>query len=218
MANDIQMSQWVSGSRRLPWAPEPKQKVQFPADQSVQKAGTGQKWGSKGRAPIADTTFAHCISAAIGSAAAKTETSSSPPSNQSVAASLIPPGRTQSKVAAEPTPERFDIIQPLKLPADDWRTLNLPAASDRVVGQQGADGESLAGWRVYFMTHQPGEWWLNEGARAKFAEIYGERALVTLDYTCTVPENVLDPMWVTNLPLDEDGRPLPRNYEVPVMT
>jgi hypothetical protein len=61
---------------------------------------------------------------------------------------------------------------------------------------------------IEFKTHAPGEWIRNDAMRAKFAEIYGEKALVTLDWTGTVPDNV-DPTWVTNVEVDETGRPLP---------
>jgi hypothetical protein len=64
------------------------------------------------------------------------------------------------------------------------------------------------GMSVYFRTHQPGEWMYNPAARAAFAELYGAKALVTLDWTGTVPDNV-DPMWVTKVPVDATGRPLP---------
>jgi hypothetical protein len=63
-------------------------------------------------------------------------------------------------------------------------------------------------WRDYFMTHQPGEWWKDEQTRQIFASMYGSKALVTLDYTGTVPENE-DAKWVTNVPLDAEGKPFP---------
>jgi hypothetical protein len=62
--------------------------------------------------------------------------------------------------------------------------------------------------RTYFMTHQPADWMYNEKARAEFAKIYGEKALVTLDWDGTVPENN-DPVWVTKRPIGPDGIPLP---------
>jgi hypothetical protein len=49
---------------------------------------------------------------------------------------------------------------------------------------------------VYFMTHAPGEWMRDAGARAEFVKIYGATALVTVDHHGTVPRN-MDPVWVT---------------------
>lgn len=63
-------------------------------------------------------------------------------------------------------------------------------------------------WRDYFMTHQPGEWWQDAATREIFAGLYGSKALVTLDYTGTVPENE-DAKWVTSVPLDAAGKPFP---------
>lgn len=70
--------------------------------------------------------------------------------------------------------------------------------------------------RQYFYTHQPGEWWNDPGLRALFAETYGDKALVTLDYTGTVPENQ-DPEWVTHVPLDASGRPFPKVWTLPLI-
>ena len=64
------------------------------------------------------------------------------------------------------------------------------------------------GWEAYFITHAPGEWFRNAESRAAFAEIYGEKALVTLDWTLTVPVN-RDPTWVTKVELDDTGKPIP---------
>jgi hypothetical protein len=71
------------------------------------------------------------------------------------------------------------------------------------------DVPATSEWHAYFLTHAPGEWWKNQNARAKFAEIYSETALVTLDWLGTVPEN-MDPTWVTKWPVDATGKPLPR--------
>jgi hypothetical protein len=49
---------------------------------------------------------------------------------------------------------------------------------------------------VYFMTHAPGEWMRDAGARAEFVKIYGAAALVAVDRHGTVPRN-MDPVWVT---------------------
>jgi hypothetical protein len=65
------------------------------------------------------------------------------------------------------------------------------------------------GWRDYFRTHQPAEWWKDPATREIFAQIYGAKALVTLDYTCTVPENTQS-VWVTHVPVDASGRPYPK--------
>ena len=86
---------------------------------------------------------------------------------------------------------------------------------DNPEGRIAVTGEKAAGtpfdeWRSYFLTHAPGQWWFNPVARARFAEIYGDRALVTLDYTGTIPENI-DPNFVTNAPLDSAGKPFPRS-------
>jgi hypothetical protein len=62
--------------------------------------------------------------------------------------------------------------------------------------------------RVYFKTHQPGEWMYDPRTRAAFAEIYGEKALVTLDWLGTIPEND-DPIWQTRQAVDGNGVPLP---------
>lgn len=67
------------------------------------------------------------------------------------------------------------------------------------------------GWRDYFRTHQPAEWWKDPATRKIFAQIYGGKALVTLDWTCTVPENT-DPKWVTHMQLDASGRPIPKVF------
>ena len=64
-------------------------------------------------------------------------------------------------------------------------------------------------WRDYFCTHQPHEWCNDSTARQHFAQIYGDKALVTLDYTGTVPENV-ESVWVTHVPLDASGKPIPK--------
>ena len=71
--------------------------------------------------------------------------------------------------------------------------------------------------RAYFMTHQPAEWMENDRARTEFAKIYGEEALVTLDWDGTVPENV-DSIWVTKRPIGPDGRPLPNNITSSTLT
>ena len=63
------------------------------------------------------------------------------------------------------------------------------------------------GWEAYFITHAPSEWFRNAESRAAFAEIYGEKALVTLDWTLTVPVNS-DPTWVTKVEVDETGIPI----------
>jgi len=55
---------------------------------------------------------------------------------------------------------------------------------------------------VYFMTHAPGEWMRDAGARAEFVKIYGADALVTVDRHGTVPRN-MDPVWVTK-PVNAD--------------
>ena len=65
------------------------------------------------------------------------------------------------------------------------------------------------GWRDYFRTHQPAEWWKDPDTRKIFAQIYGDKALVTLDWTCTVPENTQS-VWVTHVPVDASGRPFPK--------
>jgi hypothetical protein len=62
-------------------------------------------------------------------------------------------------------------------------------------------------WKDYFCTHQPLEWSNNPVAREHFAAIYGDKALVTLDYTGTVPENV-ESVWVTHVPVDASGKPI----------
>ncbi len=63
-------------------------------------------------------------------------------------------------------------------------------------------------WEDFFLTHQPADWMRSDAARQEFAKIYGNQALVTLDYDGTVPRNV-DPTWVTTRPVDSSGRPLP---------
>ncbi len=67
----------------------------------------------------------------------------------------------------------------------------------------------LSGMRAYFYTHQPGEWMFNSVLRQEFAKIYGQKALVTADWTFTVPENVSSE-WVTTREVDETGRPFQR--------
>ena len=47
----------------------------------------------------------------------------------------------------------------------------------------------------YFKTHQPADWWNDDEARKKFAEIWGEAALGPLDNLGVVPEN-MDGVWV----------------------
>ncbi len=79
------------------------------------------------------------------------------------------------------------------------------AAETRQVLDVGGDSE----WAVYFSTHAPGEWASNPAARTKFVETYSEAALVTLDWTGTVPAN-MDLNWVTSCPVDSTGKPLPR--------
>jgi hypothetical protein len=64
------------------------------------------------------------------------------------------------------------------------------------------------GWEAYFISHAPGEWFRDAESRAAFAEIYGEKALVTLDWTLTVPVN-RDPVWVTRVEVDDSGIPIP---------
>ncbi len=59
---------------------------------------------------------------------------------------------------------------------------------------------------VYFVTHAPGEWMRDAGARAEFVKIYGADALVTVDRHGTVPRN-MDPVWVTkSANTDTSGR------------
>jgi hypothetical protein len=79
------------------------------------------------------------------------------------------------------------------------------------------DVPATSEWHAYFLTHAPGEWWKNQNARAKFAEIYSETALVTLDWLGTVPEN-MDPTWVTRWPVDSTGKPLPRSSSMKDLT
>lgn len=74
--------------------------------------------------------------------------------------------------------------------------------SSLVLSVEGSEDE------VAFKTHAPGEWMRDSGARAKFAEIYGEKALTTLDWTGTVPEHMVDEHWITWQKLDETGKPL----------
>ena len=69
------------------------------------------------------------------------------------------------------------------------------------------------GWEAYFITHAPSEWFRQSEARANFAEIYGQKALVTLDWTLTVPVNY-EPAWVTNQPVDDSGKPLPCRHTI----
>jgi len=52
-------------------------------------------------------------------------------------------------------------------------------------------------WRAYFQTHAPSEWWGDPEVRGIFVAIYGQDALDTLDWTCTVPENI-DPNFQTS--------------------
>jgi hypothetical protein len=70
-------------------------------------------------------------------------------------------------------------------------------------------GES-AEWADFFKTHAPAEWSSHAVARAKFAETYSPEALVTLDWTGTVPENI-DSNFVTRCEVDASGKPLPTN-------
>ncbi len=63
--------------------------------------------------------------------------------------------------------------------------------------------------RVYFITHQPGEWIHDQATRDAFAKLYGEKALVTLDWLGTVPENN-DAMWQTHEAVDANGFPIPK--------
>ncbi len=79
------------------------------------------------------------------------------------------------------------------------------AADSRQVMDVGGGSE----WVAYFRTHAPGEWAADPRARERFAETYSDAALVTLDWTGTVPEN-MDPAWVTHCPVDSTGKPLPR--------
>jgi len=67
------------------------------------------------------------------------------------------------------------------------------------------------------MTHQPADWMYKDNARIEFARIYGDNALVTLDWDGTVPENV-DSMWVTKRAIGPDGRPLPGNNPLTTLT
>jgi hypothetical protein len=69
-------------------------------------------------------------------------------------------------------------------------------------------GDKKAEWRDYFRTHAPSEWWTNDTARGHFQEIYGDNALVALDWTCNVPENI-EPNFVLHVPLDPTGKPIP---------
>ena len=74
------------------------------------------------------------------------------------------------------------------------------------------DKTKSAEWRDYFRTHAPSQWWHNESARSHFQEIYGKNALVALDWTCNVPENI-DPNFVLHVPLDSAGKPIPRSQQ-----
>jgi len=72
-------------------------------------------------------------------------------------------------------------------------------------------------WRDFFMTHSPTEWIQNLATRDRFEALYGAKALVTLDYSGTIPENV-NPAWVTSVAVDEDGKPLPHPVAVTEVT
>jgi hypothetical protein len=77
--------------------------------------------------------------------------------------------------------------------------------------QTGTDTPPPSIERDFFLTHQPAEWRNNPEIRAAFAKLYGDKALVTLDWTGTVPENILDTVWVTHVPVDSTGRPFPKS-------
>jgi hypothetical protein len=61
-------------------------------------------------------------------------------------------------------------------------------------------------WKDYFMTHAPAEWITDGEARDKFVQVFGAKALVTLDWTGTIPEHI-EAIWRTNVALDSDGQP-----------
>ncbi len=131
-------------------------------------------------------------------------------SRLTVPASVTPSGgadavtqylRTGVSPDAAKTGTRSDSQQTAQPPTNPFAA----AAADYPVVNVGGSG-----MEVYFKTHAPGEWWQRPAARAAFAELYGEAALVTLDYTGTVPEN-MDPTWVTKVPVDASGKPLPKH-------
>jgi hypothetical protein len=90
---------------------------------------------------------------------------------------------------------------------------NYSGSSRTASGNAFVDNEAwgpMSGMRAYFYTHQPGEWMFNSALRQEFARIYGEKALVTADWTFTVPENVSSESVSTRV-VDETGRPLQRS-------
>jgi hypothetical protein len=84
-------------------------------------------------------------------------------------------------------------------------------------GRSVVDVPAASEMEAYFLTHAPAEWSSSPEARAKFAEIYGEPALVTLDWLGTVPNN-MDSTWVTSKALDASGRPYPKVREQKELT
>jgi len=102
---------------------------------------------------------------------------------------------TGTSLGQVPTPitPKFGSSPPLGIPQESeslWFVQQLMQA------RQVVDPDQLPGMRVYFQTHQPGEWWLDPASRNYFEAIYGAEALRILDWSCTVPENV-DPQWQT---------------------
>jgi len=61
-------------------------------------------------------------------------------------------------------------------------------------------------WKDYFMTHAPAEWIDDKGARDKFVEAFGAKALVTLDWNGTIPEHI-EAIWKTTVAVDSNGKP-----------
>lgn len=105
--------------------------------------------------------------------------------------------RTEQTVVSEALSHPIQVVTPFGI--FDWAP---PPAEPAIE----VAPRSMA--RDYFLTHQPAEWADNPEIRASFAELYGQKALVTLDWTGTVPENVLDEVWVTHTAIDAIGRPL----------
>jgi hypothetical protein len=51
-------------------------------------------------------------------------------------------------------------------------------------------GSGVSEIEAYFITHAPGEWWHDPATRTEFATLYGSQALLALDATGRVPDNI----------------------------
>ncbi len=157
----------------------------------------------------ASETFSRSLAAASRNLVGSSSVASSPNGRSSTVArylhtaSLTAASRDQKNTVSVSGNGKTHVVTP-------FGEYDLPAADKSAQTTEAAPRDSL---RDYFRTHQPGEWFFNPTMRELFAQTYGEKALVTLDYTGTVPENE-DPTWVTHVQLDSSGKPFPRIWNL----